>query len=228
MGSALNKCTYCDKTFAKERTLQVHLCEPKRRHLQRDEKWVVNAFLVFQRFYQIHQVNAKSKTYSDFCKSSYYNAFVKFGRFMMHINPLYPEKYIDYIITSRIKLDHWAREDLYETYLIDITKSEPVESALQRTIATMMEWAEEQNAQWSDYFRLVNTNRAVQHIQAGKISPWVVLGCPAGKKMLSSFSDEQLQMCEKFIDPSFWTNKFKNYKADLLFVEETAKEARIE
>ena len=146
----------------------------------------------------------------------------------MHINPLYPEKYIDYIITSRIKLDHWAREDLYETYLIDITKSEPVESALQRTIATMMEWAEEQNAQWSDYFRLVNTNRAVQHIQAGKISPWVVLGCPAGKKMLSSFSDEQLQMCEKFIDPSFWTNKFKNYKADLLFVEETAKEARIE
>ncbi len=44
MASNLNKCTYCGKTFAKERTLQVHLCEPKRRHLQRDEKWVVNAF----------------------------------------------------------------------------------------------------------------------------------------------------------------------------------------
>ncbi len=139
----------------------------------------------------------KRKTYDDFCKSSYYNAFVKFGRFMMHINPLYPEKYIDYVILSKIKLDHWARDDLYETYLIETLKIEPVESALQRSIATMMDWAEEQNAQWSDYFRLVNTNRAVQHIQQGKISPWLLLGCKAGKKLLKSFNDEQLQMIAK-------------------------------
>ena len=84
---ALNKfkCPYCGKEFTKERTLQVHLCEPKRRHLQKDEKWVINAFMVFQRFYQLHQKTHKPKTYEDFCKSSYYNAFVKFGRYMMNI-----------------------------------------------------------------------------------------------------------------------------------------------
>ena len=224
----LNKCTYCGKTFTRERTLQVHMCEPKRRHLQKNEKWVQNAFLVFQRFYQIHQHNTKEKTYDDFCKSAYYNAFVKFGRFMMHIHPLYPEKYIDYVILSKIKLDHWARDDLYETYLIDTLKAEPVESALQRSIATMMDWAQEQHAQWSDYFRLVNTNRAVQHIQQGKISPWLLLGCSAGKKMLKSFNDEQLQMIAKFIAPEFWTQRIKSSPADQLFVQETAKEAKIE
>ena len=228
MESTLNKCTYCSKEFARERTLQVHLCEPKRRHLQKNEKWVQNAFMVFQRFYQIHQHNMKEKTYEEFCQSAYYNAFVKFGRFMMHINPLYPEKYVDYIMLSKIKLDHWARDDLYETYLIDTLKVEPVEAALQRSIATMMDWAQEQNVQWSDYFRLVNTNRAVQHIQQGKISPWLLLGCNAGKKMLKSFSDEQLQMTQPFISPVFWSNKFKNYPADHLFVQETTKEARIE
>ena len=228
METVLNKCTYCGKTFTRERTLQVHMCEPKRRHLQKNEKWVQNAFLVFQRFYQIHQQNVKEKTYDDFCKSSYYNAFVKFGRFMMHINPLYPEKYIDYVILSKIKLDHWARDDLYEAYLIDTLKIEPVESALQRSIATMMDWAQEQNAQWSDYFRLANTNRAVQHIQQGKISPWLLLGCTAGKKMLKSFSDEQLQMIAKFISLDFWNQKLKSYPADHLFVQETAKEAKIE
>ena len=226
--ASTNKCTYCGKTFAKERTLQVHLCEPKRRYMQRDEKWVVNAFMVFQRFYQIHQHNSKSKTYDDFVKSSYYNAFVKFGRFIMHINPLYPEKYIEFVLRSKIKLDHWARDDLYETYLIEALKSEPVEAALQRSIATMMDWATEQNVQWADYFRLVNTSRGVQHIQTGKISPWLVLGCDAGKKMLQSFSDEQLQMIQTYIDPEFWRNKFKNYPADHLFVQETAKEAHIE
>ena len=228
MESNLNKCTYCDKTFARERTLQVHLCEPKRRHLQKNEKWVQNAFMVFRRFYEIHQNANTPKTYEEFCNSSYYNAFVKFGIFIMNINPLYPEKYIDYVLTSKIKLDHWARDDLYESYLIDALKNEPVEAALQRSIATMMDWAQEQHAQWSDYFRLVNTNRAVQHIQQGKISPWLLLGCNAGKKMLKSFTDEQLQMAQRFINPEFWSNKFKSYPADTLFVQETAKEAHIE
>jgi len=227
MENNLKTCTYCGKSFQKERTLQVHVCEPKRRHLQKSEKWVQTGFMVFQRFYQIHQNNSKTKTYDDFCNSSYYNAFVKFGRYMMHVNPLYPEKYIDYVILSKIKLDHWARDDLYEAYLVDTLKSEPVEAALQRSIQTMMDWAEEQSVQWADYFRLVNTPRAVQHIQLGKISPWLVLGCAAGKTMLKSFTDEQLQMVERFIDPTFWNNKFKNYPADVLFVQETAKEAKI-
>lgn len=228
MDSNLNKCTYCDKTFTRERTLQVHMCEPKRRHLQKNEKWVQNAFMVFQRFYQIHQHGQKEKTYDDFCRSAYYNAFVKFGRFMMHINPLYPEKYIDYVILSKIKLDHWARDDLYEAYLIETLKAEPVESALQRSIATMMDWSAEQNAQWADYFRLVNTNRAVQHIQQGKISPWLLLGCKAGKNLLQSFNDEQLQIVARFIAPEFWTQRIKSSPADQLFVQETAKEAKIE
>ena len=221
-------CPYCNKGFTRERTLQVHMCEPKRRYLQKNEKWVQNGFIVFQRFYEIHQKNHKPKTYDDFCKSAFYNAFVKFGRFMMHINPIYPEKYIDYVILSKIKLDHWAREDLYEAYLIDTLKVEPVESAIQRSITTMMDWADEQNAQWSDYFRLVNTTRAVQHIQNGKMSPWLVLGCTPGQKMLQSFSDEQLDMVERFIRPDYWKTKFKQYPADHMFVQETVKGAKIE
>ena len=224
----LNTCTYCGKFFTHERTLQVHVCEPKRRHLQKNEKWVQNGFMVFQRFYEIHQHNVKPKTYEEFCKSAYYNAFVKFGRFIMHITPLYPEKYIDYVILSKVKLDFWARDDLYEAYLVDTLKAEPVEAALRRSIATMMDWAQEQHAQWSDYFRLVNTPRAVHHIQQGKISPWLLLGCSAGKKMLNLFTDEQLQMIQRYINPEFWSNKFKSYPADRLFVQETAKEARIE
>ena len=102
-----------------------------------------------------------------------------------------------------------------------------MEAALQRSIATMMDWATEQNAQWPDYFRLVNTNRAVQHIQQGKMSPWLLLGCSAGKRMLKSFNDEQLQMIEKFINTSFWPSKLKSYPADQMLVQDTAREAKI-
>jgi hypothetical protein len=68
----------------------------------------------------------------------------------------------------------------------------------------------------------------VQHIQTGKLSPWLVLGCSAGKKMLKSFTDEQLQMIQRFINPEFWSNRFKTNMADALFVQETAREAKIE
>jgi len=111
MESNLNTCTFCGKSFSKERTLQVHVCEPKRRHLQKSEKWVQNALMVFQRFYQIHQNSAKVKTYEDFCKSAYYNAFVKFGRYIMHVSPLYPDKYIDYIIGTCRGGSHEIRTD---------------------------------------------------------------------------------------------------------------------
>ena len=46
--------------------------------------------------------------------------------------------------------------------------------------------------------------------------------------MLKSFSAEQLQMAQRFINQEYWSNIFKSYPADTLFVQETAKEAHIE
>jgi hypothetical protein len=46
--------------------------------------------------------------------------------------------------------------------------------------------------------------------------------------MLKSFNDEQLQMIAKYISLEFWTQKIKSAPADQLFVQETAKEAKIE
>jgi hypothetical protein len=60
------------------------------------------------------------------------------------------------------------------------------------------------------------------------MSPWLVLGCTPGQKMLQSFSDEQLDMVERFIRPDYWKTKFKQYPADHMFVQETVKGAKIE
>ena len=58
------------------------MCEPKRRWLQKDEKRVQVGLYVFQRFYILSAGNKKEKTYEEFVKSSFYNAFVKFGSFV--------------------------------------------------------------------------------------------------------------------------------------------------
>jgi hypothetical protein len=74
-------CVHCSKSFMKEKTLFAHMCEPKRRAMQKDEKRVQSGFYAFNQFYKLTQSARKQKTYEEFCKSAYYNAFVKFGSF---------------------------------------------------------------------------------------------------------------------------------------------------
>lgn len=221
-------CVHCNKSFMKERTLISHLCERKRRALQETEKRVQCGFMAFNRFWQLAQGGKKPKTYSQFCDTAYYNAFVKFGSFVNNVNPLYPDKFVDYVIKSGVKLDHWCRDELYETYLYEMLKVEPVEAAVQRSIATMLEWADENKADYTHYFNYVNLNRAVHHIKNGNISCWLMLNCKNGKDMLNKLSDEQLEMIAPAFDLSHWLKKFKDNPSDVLLVKEICKETGIE
>jgi len=220
-------CQYCNTKFQKEKTLAVHLCEQKRRALAKTEKHVVLGYDAYNRFYRKTQNSRQDKTYDEFAKSAYYNAFVKFGSFVSNVNPLYPDRFIDYVVTSGVKLDHWCRDELYEKYVLDLIKTETVETALQRSINHMMSWADANNAQWNHYFNYVSLSRASFDIRDGKISPWVLLNCASGKKMLSNFNDEQLASIGNIIDPQFWMRRFKQHPADLEFVRQVIRESNI-
>jgi len=218
-------CEYCGGSYVKESTLAVHLCEKKRRALQKDEKRVRHGFYAFQRFYKLSAGAKKEKTYEEFCKSPYYNAFVKFGSFISNVKPLYPEKYIDYVIKSGVKLDHWCRDELYEKYALELILKEDATTALERSIVTMVEWAKENDSVYNHYFNYVSHNRAVQHIRDGKISPWIVLNCASGKAMLAQFNDEQLKLVYQVINPQHWAMRFKRLPLDVQLVKDVAKEA---
>jgi hypothetical protein len=198
-------CEYCNTGYTREKTLAVHMCEKKRRALQKDERRVRYGHYAFQRFYKLSAGAKKEKTYEEFCNSPYYNAFVKFGSFINNVRPLYPERYIDYVVTSRVKLDHWCKEEMYEKYAIELIRKEGVETALERSVETMLEWASENEpAPWNHYFQHISLNRAVWHIKDGKISPWLILNCKSGKEMLSKFNEEQLTMIYHVMDPEHW------------------------
>ena len=204
------------------------MCEQKRRFLQKDEKRVRHGFYAFNQFYKLSAGSRKDKTYEEFCKSQYYNAFVKFGSFINNVKPLYPEKYIDYVVTSGVKLDHWCREEMYEKYAVDLIRKEGVETALERSISTMLEWASENEpAPWNHYFQHVSLNRAVWHLKDGKISPWLVLNCKSGKNMLANFNDEQLNLVYHVMDPEHWAIRFKRNPKDVELVKEVAKESNL-
>lgn len=218
-------CVHCQSKFTKEKTLIVHMCEQKRRHFAQQEKHVAMGFYTFNKFYEIAQKSTDSKNYLEFSKSPYYNAFVKFGSFVSNINPLYPEKFVEWIIKSGVKIDHWCRDELYEKYVLDLIKNESVETALERSIKHMNLWAEKSNSIWNHYFNYVSTNRAMFDIKDGKISPWLLLNSTSGKKLLDQLDDTQLSAISNIIDPIFWSKKFKSSKQDIELVKQIIKEA---
>jgi hypothetical protein len=211
----------------REKTLAAHMCEKKRRWLQKDERRVRYGLYAFQRFYKLSAGTKKEKTYEDFVNSSYYNAFVKFGSFISNVKPLYPEKYIDYVVTSGVKLDHWAKDSLYETYVLEFILKEDVHTALERSVQSMIEWSEDKSAPWNHYFMYVSTNRAVWDIKDGKVSPWLILNCKTGKELLSKFNDEQLNMVYHVINPEHWALRFKRLPNDVQLVKDIAKESNL-
>lgn len=222
------KCDYCDKSFTREKTLTVHVCEPKRRYMSKNEKHVQAALLTYQRFYEINQKNSKPKTFDDFASSPYYNAFIKFGSFLINCNPIFPERFIDFVIKSGVKLDHWCRDNLYDAYVRELIKVEPADGAIQRTIKTMMEWADEKEAEYNHYFKYVNLNKATHDIKEGYISPWILLNSKTGKELLQNMNDEQLDIISEIINPQFWIKRFKQVPADVELVKEVIREAKID
>jgi len=221
------KCEYCQKEFAKEKTLAVHICEQKRRHINKNEKHVQAGLLTFQKFYEFVQKGKNKKTFDDFVQSPYYTAFVKFGSFLINTSPIYPEMFVEYVVKSGVKIDHWCRDELYETYISELIKNEPADGAVQRSITTMMDWADSNSAQWEHYFAYVNLNRATHDIKEGVISPWLVLNTKSGKEMLRRMNDEQLEIIGSVIDPQYWMRRFKSLPADVELIKDVVKEAKI-
>lgn len=220
-------CQYCAHGYTKQTTLVTHVCEQKRRFLQKDDKAVRIGYDAFNRFFKLSQSAKGNKTYTEFAKSAYYNAFVKFGSYVSNVNPLYPDHYIDWVIRSGVKLDHWCRDALYEKYALELIHTEPVEVALDRTVKHMMSWAETHKSYWNSYFTNVSVSRAMFDIKDGKISPWLVLNCSSGKQMLAKMDDTQLAAITNVINPELWIKKFKNQSADLEMVKMVVKESAL-
>lgn len=221
-------CKYCRREFRKEKTLSVHLCEPKRRWEQKNERHVVLGMKAFLRFYEVAQGTAKLKTYKHFVESPYYNAFVKFGKYILDIRAVNPDKFIDYVIINNIKLDTWTHEAVYTIYLEDYINKEEPDIALERSVKTMVKWSEEKDEDIGQFFKSVTNIRLVNYIKNGRISPWILYNCKQGQEALEQMNDDQLGMLYNIIDPRLWHRKNKNYPGDAEYIKHVLHEAGID
>lgn len=218
-------CQFCGKSFKREKTLAVHLCEQKRRWINKDEKYVRLGFIAYKRFYEISMGDKKDKDYDHFSKSQYYTAFTRFGKYIVDINAVDPERLIDFVIKSSIPLDKWTSDTVYNTYIQELNKKETADRALERTILLMQQWGEDNDRPFYVFFREISRPRAIHWIRSGRISPWVIFNCDSGVDMVSNFNDEEMKLVNDYMDPVFWARKFEVRNDDVNFVREVLEKA---
>jgi hypothetical protein len=220
-------CKYCNKTYSKESTLAAHLCEPKRRVQQESETGVQFGLRAYKRFYEMTQGSARNKDYADFCKSPYYNAFVKFGRYCVDIRAINFMNFCEWLLQNNKKIDHWTKDKLYQEWMLPYVKREQAQDALERGVKEMLDYCEDHEELKNgiqDYFRYANSNRICHHISTGRVSAWLVFNCDSGVDFLDTLNEEQLQIIYPYIDPEYWQRRFIDFVADTEWVKQTLKD----
>ena len=218
-------CDFCNKTFARETSVELHLCEAKRRHQQRNEPGPRLGFQAFVKFYESVQRSARIKTHEDFASSAYYKAFVKFGTYCVETRTINPGQFMTWLLKHNKRIDYWCSDSVYTEYLLDYLKVEAVDDALARAIEHSIRWAEETGNPAHDWMRYGNTNSLCYAVTAGRISPWVIYNSESGQKFLSELSTEQVAMVWPYIDSDAWQKKFVNYPADQEYVKDILNKA---
>ena len=215
------KCEYCNRTFKRENSLAVHMCVRKRRALSRTEKHVVAGYDAYNYWYKLAMGSKKNKTYEDFAGSQYYSAFVKFGRYVLDIRAISPENYIRWLTTNKIKLDTWSKDSVYNRYLKEHSKTESPDRAVERFVILAQDWSNRTGRHWSEYFERAPAEQIVQHIELGKISPWVIYSSDKAQAFIETCPAELLQKIANTLDPGFWTRKTSLFPDDVKWIRET-------
>ena len=193
----------------------VHMCEPKRRYMQRDNKDAQLGFRAYQLFYRIGTNSKKDKSYDDFASSSYYSAFVKFGQYCIDVKIDDVPGYTTWLLQNGVKLDKWTSDRNFTTWIKERLKTESVDRAVERSILHMQSWAEKDpNRHWADYFKTGALNMVIFDICAGRVSPWVLYSTKDAQDMLDKLNGEQATMIMDYADPKYWQVRLFRNKTD--------------
>ena len=218
-------CKYCNKSFVRESTLAVHVCEQKRRHQTQSEPGDRLGLMAYLRFYELTQGQGKTKTFDDFASSPYYKAFIKYGRYCINTRVINPSRMIEWLLKNNKKIDNWCNDKIYTEYLLEHLRVENVSDALARAVEYSMNWTEKTGHPAHDCLRYGNTNAVCHAIVTGRISAWVIYNSESGQKFLSELNSAQVAMIWPYIDADIWNQKFRDHPEDRKYAQEILTQA---
>jgi hypothetical protein len=206
------KCEYCGREFKREASLASHMCEKKRRWINKDMPETIAGFSAFDLFYRLG-MQSKPKDYASFVDSQYFSAFVKFGSYCINTRVIDAEAYTRWLIRKQAKLKDWATDSMYMLFVQDHVKKESVDRALERFI---------ENASKTSYFEKFWETAGgyviADWVESGKISPWIIICSTRAQIALNSMNEECFMRIANCVDAGYWGKKTQQNPQDAAWV----------
>ena len=217
-------CEFCKKSFVRESSILAHMCEPKRRRLEKSERGVQLGFQAYLLFYKTLQPGG-TKSFDDFADSPYYKAFVKFGRYCVDIQAINPPRFMDWLLKQNKKIDGWCSDSIYTEYLLHYLLVETVDDALTRAIEYSISWQEKNGHPAHDCLRYGNVNALCHAVITGRMSPWAIYNSKSGQQFLAGLNSEQLAIIWPYVNSDHWQRRFAGSAKDCEYAQDILKKA---
>jgi hypothetical protein len=188
--------------------------------LARTQKNSIIGYEAWKQFYSTGFANQKTRTYEEYIRSPFYNAFSKFGVFCIDIQVLNIPRYVDFLLKEQVKIDFWNKDTTYNKFLASYLKTEDPFDAIARSIETTIKLSESENTLPADYFKVTGPNKICQEVVKGKISPWLLYQSKSGVEFLSGLNSDQERIILPYIAPEYWAIKFISNKELALQIKE--------
>lgn len=209
-------CGYCGKEYKREASLIKHKCEKKKRALLRGTKDATVALDIWLRFRKIAKLPYKKslQPYDAFSESKEFTGFYEFAQYLIKAQMLQPEEFTNELLRDSIPIRDWTSFKLRKAWTQKILRRESPDAAIERSVLTITEWADQNETDWRNFFKEVSPQRAILLIETGKISPWFIYSASTRNELLSRFSDEEFMHIFEYIDPHVWNAKKLKFKEE--------------
>jgi hypothetical protein len=186
------------------------MCVKKRRFLDKDQKTEKRALMLFKTWNKFALGSTKEIPIQTFIASRYYVAFVLFGKYIGDAKVINPTDYLRWLVDGQVRIDSWTKDSTYSKFLLDYTKKETPERAMERFMLHVIAWADATGKEWQEYLDAGNMNRVVHDITMGKISPWVLLASADANELLMALPPEMFDSVANTFDLAYWGQKVNN------------------
>ena len=220
------QCGFCKKSYKRESTLASHKCKIKTRLLAKDTRQGRIALEIWLKFREYNRFGVKKNIpkWEAFIDSKEYNNFMDFSAYLIKEKIIKQEEFIDELIKQSIPIKKWTTHETRKLWIQTSLRREHPDKAIERSILTIQDWADENNIEWTKFFSEVSVGRALLWIETGKISPWLLHTTYTFKNLMSRINDQDLMHIYDIIDLRVWNAKIVKYKKDVERIKSVFKE----
>ena len=204
------KCSFCQRPFKRKTWYDKHMCDKKKRFLDRNNITVIRAHRLFNHWQRQAKLlrRGQEKSLEEFCKSPFYNAFLRLSEFTASEYVVSGFKYIDWLVANKIPEKKWCNPRDLDDYREYVRTTEEPEEQAETSCKNIRVWCADNGVTMPEFFRTITPGQALNMVRENKLSPWVMIGYqPCIDQLVSRFGEEMLFTLNEHINVPYWLEK---------------------